>query len=161
MMNSVKPDFYWNIFLNRSLIYSLERREANVHWAAEELLLHVWSPNVRCHVRKTPPVVPVLSQLNLVQIITLNLFNIPFNSIQFPERFRLFGPNVSSHVFNSKHETSGSGAVLKQRGEERALGPKLNLVCGYVRISALLIMWPFISFLLSHTRHPAPVCRFT
>jgi hypothetical protein len=56
-------------------------REAISQSDSQEISCQLWSPNVRCRVFKRPPLVPVLSQMNIIQKLTPYFFKKYFNII--------------------------------------------------------------------------------
>jgi hypothetical protein len=58
-------------------------REANIHPASQEIIRLLWIPKVHYRVHKSRPLVPILSQMNLVYSLPIYLFKIPSNKVLF------------------------------------------------------------------------------
>jgi hypothetical protein len=64
--------------------YSTEQSppwEANRSWAIQEIPRILWNPKVYHHIHKSPPPVPILSQIDSFYAPTSNLSKINFNII--------------------------------------------------------------------------------
>jgi hypothetical protein len=69
--------------------------ESDSHSVNQEISPVLWNPKVHYHVHKNPPVDSILSQMNLVYILTPYFFKINFNIIlpsmsRFPKQSLLF-----------------------------------------------------------------------
>jgi hypothetical protein len=59
-------------------------REAASYAATQELPSILWNPKAHCRAHKSPPLVPVLSQIDPVHTITSCLSKINFNIVHPP-----------------------------------------------------------------------------
>jgi hypothetical protein len=77
----------------RELIPLIPSREAATCTATQELPIILWNQEVNCRLRKGPPLVPVLSQINPLHSISYYISKIHFNSIHSPTFWSLFRPS--------------------------------------------------------------------
>jgi hypothetical protein len=58
--------------------------EANRISANQKILRHSWNLNIHYYIHKSPPLVPILRQMNPVHIFCPYLSKIQFNIMYFP-----------------------------------------------------------------------------
>jgi hypothetical protein len=58
--------------------------ESNSHSASQEILCLLWNPNIHFGVHKSPPLVPILSQMNTVHIFPSYFPKVHYNIILLP-----------------------------------------------------------------------------
>ena len=116
--------------LTYSLTHSMEQGpswEATRLSASQEIPRILWNPKVHYRIHKCPPIVRILSQLDLVHTTTSHFLKIPFNiilpftpgspkwslSLRFP-RIRLSSPHTSySSRFYHPNDTGWGVQIIK------------------------------------------------
>jgi hypothetical protein len=115
--------------------------EANSHSASQEISRTLWNPKVHCRFHKSPPLVPILSQMHPVHTFPL-YFSITHSDIALPYTFR---SSEWSHPlkFCDQHYICGSHACYIPRPSHPPLLDRPNNIRSSVRseqVMKLLIM---------------------